>query len=79
MATVIRLVEYRDRRTRNVLKELASRAESGHVRGVLVCYVSADGVERFASTGKYRASRAEAIRAAARLNFRLLRLDEEDD
>lgn len=76
--TVLRLVEYRDQATRRVLRALASKADNGAVRGVLVCYVSDDGVERFVSTGRYKI-RAEAVRAAARLEFRLLRAQEDEE
>lgn len=73
---VLRLVEFRDQATRKVLRALASKADNGSLRGVLVCYVSDDGIERFVSTGRYKGF-ANAVNAAARLQHLLLQLQED--
>lgn len=63
-----------------MLRSLASRSEVGHVHGGVVVYFRAqDGSENFVFTGQYKASHAQAVKAAARMMWRLMQADDDGD
>lgn len=75
--TVLRLVaSVRNDDTLAVLQSLMAKAKRGELRGVVLCYKTADGVEDAAFTGCYKACVAEAAYAAMKLSWKLTQAQE---
>ncbi len=72
MATsFLRLVERSNRETVVIYKALLGRAMKGEVNDTAHCFIDDSGIEQWVFTGKYKASPALAINAAARMTWRL--------
>jgi len=79
-APVLRLVDYANGETSQALRAIASRSDGGRVRGgVMVYFRSEDGTENFVFTGQYKTSHAQAVKAAARMMWRLMQLEDDGD
>lgn len=72
MAAVLKLVQYTCRDTLSILRVLMSMAVRGELRGLVVCYKTAEGVERAVLTGAYKASPSKAAGAAMRMSMQVL-------
>lgn len=72
MATVVRLAQYSNRETVEILQALTARALKGEVVGVAACFKSSGGGEQCVFTGAYNKPSA-AVNAAARMNWEMVR------
>jgi len=72
---VIRLVEYSNRETMAILRELADMA-SEDAMSLALCF-RACGVERVVVTGAYKSSPALGVNAAERMKLRLTQMQQE--
>lgn len=74
------LVEHSNGETSKVLRSVASRSDGGHVHGgVMMYFKGEDGSENFVFTGQYKASHAQAVKAAARMMWRLMQAEDDGD
>jgi hypothetical protein len=79
-AVVLRLVEHDGTDTQEVLAALAAKAAAGDLpRGMVVYFPSPDGEENFVFTGMFRTSHAQAVKAAARLQWRLMQAEDDGE
>jgi hypothetical protein len=68
---VVRLDQFRNRDTIEVLEALLRKAQLGQLRGIALCYRERDGSEEAVITGSYAASTDAAAAAALRLSMKL--------
>lgn len=59
---VIELVKYSGRDTIAALRVLLAKAQAGELRGLAVCFRTAEGEEETLFTGAYKARPQEALR-----------------
>jgi hypothetical protein len=76
---VLKLVEYRCRETVTILKALLALALAGKLRGLMVCYRTADGAEDSVLTGVYKVNADRAASSSLRLSIRLMQANGEVD
>jgi hypothetical protein len=76
---VLRLLEYRCRDTVAILRVLLAMAIEGRLRGLIVCYRTADGEERTVFTGAYKAHPQRALGAILSSSVEMARASGEMD
>ena len=67
--SVIYLVKYINKETISVLKVLLTMAVKGELRGLALCYRTAEGAEKTVFTGHYKDNPANALNGAMRLSM----------
>jgi hypothetical protein len=75
VVNVLRLVEFSNRKTIDILGGLEEMAVAGDVVGVAVCYKMRDGSENVVFTGPYKRPDA-AAGAAMRISWKMTQLYE---
>jgi hypothetical protein len=67
--TVIRITEYRDRDTINVLEDLLKRAKRGEVRGICFAIKTDIGHHGIGLTGEYITDPTDVLAVVSRIDF----------
>jgi hypothetical protein len=75
VAAILRLVQFSNRETRAILRELAALADEADM-SLALCFRSR-GVERLVVTGAYKASPALGVNAAVRMKLRMTQMQSE--
>lgn len=77
MAHILKLVRTSNRETLQLLEALSELARHEEVDDVLICYRKRGDAMRFATTGSYGASTAEALRAIMKVSVYLTEMEDQ--
>jgi len=76
---VLHIVRYTARETIEILRTLLAMAIRGELRGIALCYRTADGAEASLFTGAYKANPGLAHKASMKLSLTLMQANGELD